>query len=104
MVTSYERDAIRPHVLGKFKDLLRATAEHPAMLDYLDNRLSVDPKAVERMGREPGPGEPRGLNENYARELMELHTLGADGGYTQKDIIEVARCFTGWTYRSYQFR
>ena len=99
LVPSYERDAIRPRVLGKFKDLLRATAEHPAMLEYLDNFQSVDPKAVARMGRKPGPDEPRGLNENYARELMELHTLGVDGGYTQQDIIEVARCFTGWTYR-----
>ena len=99
-IATYERDAIRPHVLGKFKDLLRATAEHPAMLNYLDNLRSVDPKAWERLGREPRPGEPRGLNENYARELMELHTLGVDGGYTQQDIIEVARCFTGWRYRS----
>ncbi len=101
-IISYVRDAIRPHVLGKFKDLLRATAEHPAMLEYLDNWLSVDPKAFARMGRKPGPGEPRGLNENYARELLELHTLGVDGGYTQQDIIEVARCFTGWTYRHWR--
>ena len=98
-VPSYERDAIRPHVLGKFKDLLRATAEQAAMLQYLGNYRSVDPKAFVRIGRQPGPGEPRGLNENYARELMELHTLGVDGGYTQHDIIEVARCFTGWTFR-----
>ena len=98
-ITAYERDAIRPNVLGKFKDLLRATAQSPAMLDYLDNTKSVDPKAFERLGRPPGPGESRGLNENYARELMELHTLGVDGGYTQQDVLEVARCFTGWTYR-----
>lgn len=104
LVTSYERDAIRPHVLGKFKDLLRATAEHPAMLFYLDNWQSVDPQAAERMRRGirrpalPGLAR-RGLNENYARELLELHTLGVDGGYTQQDIIEVARCFTGWTIR-----
>jgi uncharacterized protein (DUF1800 family) len=86
-VTSYERDAIRPHALGKFGDLLRATARHPAMLYYLDNWLSRNDK---------GSGKPR-LNENYARELMELHTLGVDGGYTQGDVTEVARAFTGWT-------
>src|SRR5712692_9389930 len=108
LVTSYERDAIRPHVLGKFKDLLQATAERPAMLFYLDNWQSVDPKAAERRRggqarRPPPPGPPRRVrNENYARELLELHTLGVDGGYTQKDIIEVARCFTGWTIRDPQ--
>lgn len=93
MVTSYERDAIRPHVLGKFKDLLLATAESPAMLFYLDNWQSraTDPKAA--------GGNRQGLNENYGRELMELHTLGVDGGYTQQDVTEVARCFTGWTIR-----
>ncbi len=92
LVTSFERDAIRPHVLGKFRDLLQATARHPAMLFYLDNWLSVA----------PGTNLPqrRGLNENYARELLELHTLGVDGGYTQQDVIEVARCFTGWTIRN----
>ncbi|MEP7361835.1 MAG: DUF1800 domain-containing protein [Acidobacteriota bacterium] len=95
LVTSYERDAIRPYVLGKFGDMLRATAEHPAMLVYLDNWQSVDPQAVARMRRQPK--RLRGLNENYGRELLELHTLGADGGYTQKDVVEVARCFTGWT-------
>lgn len=92
LVTSYERDAIRPHVLGKFKDLLLATARHPAMLFYLDNWQSVAP------GSQPLRNE-RGLNENYARELMELHTLGVDGGYSQQDVVEVARCFTGWTIR-----
>lgn len=86
LTTAYERDAIRPHVLGRFEDLLKATAQHPAMLFYLDNWTSVA----------AGTGS-RGLNENYARELMELHTLGVDGGYTQKDVQEVARCFTGWT-------
>ncbi len=104
LVTSYERDAIRPHILGRFSDLLRATAEHPAMLFYLDNWQSVDPKAVERLParRRQGPlaRRLRGLNENYARELLELHTLGADGGYTQKDVIDVARCFTGWTIQN----
>src|SRR5262249_17121949 len=96
LVTSYERDAIRPHILGKFKDLLLATAHHPAMLVYLDNWQSVAPPPPEAQPR-PGPRRnARGLNENYARELLELHTLGVDGGYTQKDIIAVARCFTGW--------
>ena len=92
LVTGYERDAIRPHVLGKFRDLLEATAKSPAMLFYLDNWQSVAPAAAE--GR---PQARRGLNENYGRELLELHTLGVNGGYTQKDVTEVARCFTGWT-------
>jgi len=118
-LTSYERDVIEPHTLGKFKDLLTATAKSPAMLFYLDNYLSVDPNAQERLaaqramrqqmrrwpyGYPPRPvpaqnkkKQERGLNENYGRELMELHTLGVDGGYTQKDVTEVARCFTGWT-------
>ncbi len=143
LLTSYERDVIRPHAMGKFKDLLFATAKSPAMLFYLDNWLSADPKSYERMQHElaqrrqrfygmygmndpfgmrrwPNPGaarrfppnqspqagpppkqkKERGLNENYARELMELHTLGVDGGYTQQDVIEVARCFTGWTMKA----
>jgi uncharacterized protein (DUF1800 family) len=131
-LTEYERDAIRPHVLGKFRDLLEATAKSPAMLFYLDNWQSAAPEGARtaapnnlnrinpanprrRFGR-PGqmPTFPRqrtvadlppttenrrarGLNENYARELMELHTLGVDGGYTQKDVQEVARALTGWT-------
>jgi len=91
---------IRPHVLGKFGDLLRATAESPAMLYYLDNwqsrapQLSAGPSASRAA---QGMGASSGLNENYARELLELHTLGVDGGYTQRDVSEVARCFTGWT-------
>jgi len=95
MVTAYERDVIRPNVLGHFKDLLTATAESPAMLFYLDNWQSAGPD------NRPGAQKRRqqGLNENYGRELMELHTLGVDGGYTQKDVTEVARCFTGWTIR-----
>ncbi|MBI2956524.1 MAG: DUF1800 domain-containing protein, partial [Acidobacteria bacterium] len=162
LTTSYEHEAIRPHALGKFRDLLGATARHPAMLFYLDNWLSSDPEAdyddrelrrrylaeLQRQGVQPGAllreilvqrgmdtrqldqilerqlaraGDERmagrrgrfqqradsqqqapqqrrrGLNENYARELLELHTLGVEGGYTQQDIIEVARCFTGWT-------
>jgi uncharacterized protein (DUF1800 family) len=132
-LTEYERDAIRPHVLGRFRDLLGAVAKSPAMLFYLDNWQSVDPQAAEdmarrldrigdgsgargrigrrrleqRMGAKATPEAiaqlkqrmPRGLNENYARELMELHTLGVGGGYTQADVLEVARAFTGWTIR-----
>src|SRR5207245_1930541 len=94
-LTSYERDVIRPHALGKFGDLLRGTATHPAMLFYLDNWLSARPDFTVPVG--PNRGKRAGLNENYARELMELHTLGVDGGYTQTDVTEVARAFTGWT-------
>ncbi len=129
MVTAYERDVIRPHVLGKFKDLLLATAQSPAMLFYLDNWQSEGPQSAAALGipehpgarpmqpmygrRPPGtypqpqraqatkPQNPQkqrnGLNENYARELMELHTLGVNGGYTQHDVTEVAKVFTGWT-------
>jgi uncharacterized protein (DUF1800 family) len=117
-LTSYERDVIQPHALGKFKDLVTATAKSPAMLFYLDNFLSADPLAAQRLAQQhamrqqmrrrfPMPPQNqqtgnkkkqgRGLNENYGRELMELHTLGVDGGYTQKDVTEVARAFTGWT-------
>ncbi|MDQ3258883.1 MAG: DUF1800 domain-containing protein [Acidobacteriota bacterium] len=139
-LTSYDRDTIRPRALGKFRDLLGATAESPAMLFYLDNFQSVSPNARAPFGQQPRrrmmrmnesdprggpsngggikrrrqqteneqtgqmemlPQQPkrprRGINENYARELMELHTLGVDGGYTQKDVQEVARAFTGWT-------
>jgi hypothetical protein len=118
-LTSYERDVIQPRALGKFKDLVTSTAKSPAMLFYLDNFLSADPRAAQRQAAERAarqqwrrgrlgmprpPANPqqakkneRGLNENYGRELMELHTLGVDGGYTQKDVTEVARCFTGWT-------
>jgi uncharacterized protein (DUF1800 family) len=139
LITSYERDAIRPHVMGKFRDLLEATAKSPAMLFYLDNWLSVDPAAWAKLQQEqqqrgfrrggfgggpfgmpgrfpqgggaPANGNPnnpnaagkqkqeRGLNENYGRELMELHTLGVDGGYTQDDVINVAKAFTGWTIK-----
>ena len=94
LIPEYERDAIRPNVLGKFRDLLEATAKSPAMLFYLDNfqsvRADVDANNKNRKVK-------RGLNENYGRELMELHTLGVNGGYTQQDVTEVARCFTGWT-------
>jgi uncharacterized protein (DUF1800 family) len=116
LLPSYDRDTIRPHTLGKFYDLLLADAQSPAMLFYLDNVQSVSPNAQQQRpgaGRGPLAGlrlpnnpqqqrpqaqqQRRGINENYARELMELHTLGVDGGYTQKDVQEVARCFTGWT-------
>jgi uncharacterized protein (DUF1800 family) len=126
LLTSYDRDTIRPNAMGKFSELLTSTAQSPAMLFYLDNFQSVSPNA--QLGRGPAqrrglfglmvdgrraeqgnrdrmdPQRPanvqrqrRGINENYARELMELHTLGVDGGYTQKDVQEIARCFTGWT-------
>ncbi|HWC17137.1 MAG TPA: DUF1800 domain-containing protein, partial [Terriglobales bacterium] len=127
MLTSYERDVIRPHALGKFKDLLVATAKSPAMLFYLDNWQSIGPNSEQaRFGGQPprrgrlrrGPfgmivyepprppreqppqqkaKRPSGLNENYAREIMELHTLGVDGGYTQRDVTELAKVLTGWT-------
>jgi uncharacterized protein (DUF1800 family) len=106
MVARYEQEAIRPHVLGRFRDLLGATARHPAMLFYLDNWLSTAPGFQPFL---PVQGSPRtsGLNENYARELMELHTLGVDGGYTQRDVTELARILTGWTFdprtESFQF-
>ncbi len=94
MVTPYERDAIRPRVFGRFRDLLGATAKHPAMLWYLDNWLSVrDGTVPKRLGGK----QPMGLNENYARELLELHTLGVDAGYTQHDVREAARALTGWS-------
>jgi uncharacterized protein (DUF1800 family) len=86
---SYERDAIRPFVLGKFRDLLSATAHHAAMMYYLDNYLSTGPRVVGGVTRQ-------GLNENYGRELLELHTVGVDAGYTQQDVTEAARVLTGW--------
>ena len=139
LLASYVRDTIRPHTMGKFEDLLLATAKSPAMLIYLDNFQSADPAAVRRMDAEkamrraryggafaggdmPTPGtfpgpvtspsalgagaaaaaakkSERGLNENYGREVMELHTVGVDGGYTQRDVIQMAECLTGWTVR-----
>jgi uncharacterized protein (DUF1800 family) len=95
LLPGYDRDTIRPHVMSKFSALLEATAKSPAMLFYLDNFQSVSPNSVQRL--RAAQQQRRGINENYARELMELHTLGVDGGYTQKDVQEVARCFTGWT-------
>jgi uncharacterized protein (DUF1800 family) len=99
LVTAYERDVIRAHALGKFKDLLVATAQSPAMLFYLDNWLSMGPKspaAVAANKGKPGQAVP-GLNENYGREVMELHALSVNGGYTQHDVTELARVLTGWT-------
>ena len=90
---TYERDAIRAHALGKFTDLLLATAQHPAMLWYLDNWSSIGPdsQAADRAKKQ------RGLNENYGREVMELHTVGVDGGYTQADVTNLSKIMTGWT-------
>jgi uncharacterized protein (DUF1800 family) len=136
LITEYENKVIRPRAMGKFKDLLLATAQSPAMLFYLDNWQSVGPNSMAGTGQRPNaqnrpfmrpngrfggrrmpvymPQQPRpqqqpqqqqgnqpkrGLNENYAREIMELHTLGVEGGYTQKDVTELARVLTGWTIR-----
>ncbi len=104
-LVSFERDVIRPHALGKFEDLLEATAHSPAMMLYLDNSSSMGPdspnaeKTKENAARHPGANKPRpqGLNENYARELMELHTLGVNGGYSQADVTQLARILPGWT-------
>ena len=96
LLTSFDRDTIRPFALGRFRDLLGATAHSPAMLFYLDNWRSSVPRPYAATKDKPA-GVDGGFNENYARELMELHTLGVDGGYTQKDVQEVARCFSGWT-------
>ena len=104
-LSNYERDVIRPRALGNFEDLLIAIAESPAMLLYLDNSESTGPdsaaaekqKQREAAGKQVRKNAPQGLNENYARELMELHTLGVNGGYTQRDVTEVAKVFTGWT-------
>jgi uncharacterized protein (DUF1800 family) len=102
VISDYEDNAIRKHVFGRFEDMLLATAQHPAMLVYLDNfQSTVAPPPQQQQFDANGnprrlPPQRGGLNENYARELMELHTLGVDGGYTQQDVIEVARAFTGW--------
>jgi uncharacterized protein (DUF1800 family) len=99
-LVDYEQNVIAPNAMGKFEDLLVATAKSPAMLFYLDNHTSIGPHSMAAMRAQANPAaknkEP-GLNENYARELMELHTLGVDGGYTQKDVTELAKVFTGWT-------
>jgi uncharacterized protein (DUF1800 family) len=98
--TSYERDAIRKHALGKFRELLIATATSPAMMIYLDNWLSIGPDSIANGVNPANPNAKkgnRGLNENYGRELMELHTLGVDGGYTQADVTALSAILTGWT-------
>ena len=89
---AYEREAIRPHIFGRFEDMLAAAAGHVVMVSYLDNNRSVGPNS--RVGRRTG----RTLHENLARELLELHTLGVDGGYTQSDVVEFAKALTGWTH------
>src|SRR5262245_31802202 len=94
---SYERDVIRPHVLGRFEDMVLASAKHPAMLAYLDNFQSIGPSSAGASAGRRGGTQRRGLNENYARELLELHTLGVKGGYSQQDVQELARILTGWT-------
>jgi uncharacterized protein (DUF1800 family) len=95
--TSYDRDAIRAHALGKFRDLLMATAKSPAMSIYLDNWLSIGPDSIANGGSKPGAKKGnKGLNENYGREVMELHTVGVNGGYTQADVTALANILTGW--------
>src|ERR1700749_3264100 len=94
-IPAYERDVIRPNALGRFNELLLKTAKSPAMLFYLDNFNSSAPLADSQQMTQ-GQGRGRGLNENYAREVMELHTLGVDGGYTQQDVTQAARVLTGW--------
>ena len=94
----YERDAIRPHVLGRYEDMVLASAQHPAMLTYLDNAASIGPRSRGAQ-RAQSRGRNRGLNENYARELLELHTLGVEGPYGQQDVEQLARILTGWTLR-----
>jgi len=96
LLLPFDRDVIRPHALGRFRDLLGAVAHSPAMLYYLDNWQSAAEPERPTLGQR-GRGARRGINENFGRELLELHTLGVDGGYTQQDVIEVARAFTGWT-------
>jgi uncharacterized protein (DUF1800 family) len=93
---SFEREAIRPHVLGRFGDMLKAVEQHPAMLFFLDNQQSLGPES------RAGENRKRGLNENLAREIMELHTLGVGGGYSQDDVTSLARIITGWTYAGRQ--
>jgi uncharacterized protein (DUF1800 family) len=118
LLPAFERDVVRPNALGKFEDLLAATAKSPAMLVYLDNAQSIGPRSLAAVRaarlREQMPDAkivkvlPQGLNENYARELMELHTLGVNGGYTQADVTQVAKVFTGWTvdqpYRGAEYK
>lgn len=106
---SFEKDAIRPHVGRRFADMLVASCKHPGMIVYLDNWLSVGPNSVigrnpQRGRRLPGGGRPTGINENLAREILELHTLGVNGGYTQQDVQSLAAIITGWTYERPRLR
>jgi uncharacterized protein (DUF1800 family) len=106
---SFERDAIRPHVGGRFADMLVASTKHPGMIVYLDNWLSIGPNSraaqtPRRARRLPGGGRPTGINENLAREVLELHTLGVNGGYTQADVQALAAIITGWTYERPRLR
>jgi uncharacterized protein (DUF1800 family) len=106
---SFEKDAIRPHVGGRFADMLIASTKHPGMIVYLDNWLSIGPNSQaaqnpRRARRLPGGGRPSGINENLAREILELHTLGVSGGYTQRDVQALAAIITGWTYARARLR
>ena len=106
---SFEKDAIRPHVGGRFADMLLASTKHPGMIVYLDNWLSIGPNSQaaqnpNRARRLPGGGRPSGINENLAREVLELHTLGVNGGYTQRDVQALAAVITGWTYERPRLR
>ncbi|MBS0384232.1 MAG: DUF1800 domain-containing protein [Proteobacteria bacterium] len=106
---SFEKDAVRPHVGGRFADMLLASSKHPGMLIYLDNWLSIGPHSLaarypERARRLPGGQRPTGINENLGREIMELHTLGVHGGYTQADVQALAAILTGWTYQRANLR
>src|SRR6202034_3743447 len=96
LVGPFEDEAIRPHVFGRFEDMLVASSSHPGMLLYLDQAQSVGPDTIAAMFLSRG-GKQAGLNENLAREIMELHTVGVDAGYTQADVTEFARAMTGWS-------
>jgi uncharacterized protein (DUF1800 family) len=93
----YEQEAIRPHVTGNFYDLLVAVERHPAMLLYLDNQASIGPGSTAATLVRRNRGRELGLNENLGREILELHTLGVNGGYTQADVLELAKVLTGWS-------
>ena len=101
-IPAYEREAIRPHIFGRFRDMLHAAARNPTLLTYLDNVFSVGPDSPAGQNRQRRRPTATTLNENFARELLELHTLGVDGGYTQDDIIEAAKIFTGWGHGGYR--
>lgn len=98
ITAAYEREAIRPHIFGKFEDMLMAVIQHPVMLTYLDNHTSIGPNSIAGIRRKFRTGAVTGLNENLAREILELHTLGVDGGYEQDDVIGLAKAITGWSH------